>query len=409
MQNLKQKLLTIVASKNFTLVVSFVGLYFLTAGVSLALFTFLLKSPGTNTADIRSSRSKINLDLPKTEACPINGMMYTKLEKDIWSKRRPITAVIENHSDSRPQSGLSRADVVYEAVAEGGITRFLSVFYCGVAADNFTIGQIRSARVYYISYAAEYGNNPLFVHWGGANNICNNCPGGVKIKGQLDSRVDAYKLLEKVGWMNGQYGNDMNGAANTGYPALFTDDRRMNLATEHQKAGSTDKIYEEAAKRGFEFLDENGTAWNKNYVSWKFIDDKPVAATASEISLSFWKNKPDYDVTWKYDAGGNKYLRESGGKKHIDMENNEQLWAKNVVILFAKEEGPVDKELHMFYTTEGTGKTLVFQNGTVIEGTWKKDTMTSRTKFLDEKGKEIPFVRGPIWIEVVPAGNQINY
>ncbi len=278
-----------------------------------------------------------------------------------------------------------------------------------MAADNFTIGQIRSARVYYISYAAEYGSNPLFVHWGGANNICNNCPGGVKVKGQLDPRVDAYRLLEKIGWMNGQYGNDMNGAANTGYPALFTDDRRMNLATEHQKVGSTDKIYEEAAKRGFAFTDENGIPWNKTFVSWKFIDDKPVSATASEISLSFWKNKPDYDVIWKYDAGGNKYLRENGGKKHIDLENNEQLSAKNVVILFAKEEGPVDKELHMFYTTEGTGKALVFQNGAVIEGTWKKDTMTSRTKFLDDKGKEISFVRGPVWIEVVPAGNQINY
>lgn len=390
-------------------IVSYVGIYLLVTGLSLALFTFLGRKNTSATPGETSSRSKINLDLPKTEACPINGMMYTKAEKDIWQTRRPIAAVIENHSDSRPQSGLSRADVIYEAVAEGGITRFLSIFYCGVAADNYVIGQIRSARVYFISYAAEYGTDPLFVHWGGANNICNDCPGGVKLKGIIDPRVDAYKMLERLGWMNGQYGNDLNGATNTGYPALYVDDRRLDLATEHQKVGATDKIYAEATKRSFEYKDENGVAWNKNFVSWKFIDDKPQTPTASEISFGFWDNKPDYDVVWKYDQAGNKYLRFNGGKEHIDLEGKQQLTAKNVVILFAKEEGPVDKEIHMFYTTEGTGEALVFQNGQVIKGTWEKDTQASRTKFLDSSGKEIPFVRGPIWIEIVPKGNEISY
>jgi hypothetical protein len=80
-----------------------------------------------------------------------------------------------------------------------------------------------------------------------------------------------------------------------------------------------------------------------------------------------------------------------------------------VVILFAEEEGPVDKEHHMFYTTEGKGETIVFQNGTVIKGTWSKATRTARTKFTDEDGKEIPFVAGSIWIEIVPEGNTISY
>jgi len=87
----------------------------------------------------------------------------------------------------------------------------------------------------------------------------------------------------------------------------------------------------------------------------------------------------------------------------------EQLSAKNVVVLFAKEKGPVDRNGHMFYTTTGTGKALIFQNGVVIEVTWKKDARTARTKFLDGSGREISFVRGPIWIEVVPAGNDVSY
>jgi hypothetical protein len=407
--NFKQKIMTILSSKKFMIGISYFGLYLLVAGISMAIFSFVGVNAGNVAEAPTSSRSKIDTSLPKTEACPINGMMYTKPEKNIWEQRRPLTAVIENHQDSRPQSGLSKADVVYEAVAEGGITRFLGIFYCGVSSDNYTIGQIRSARVYFINYAAEYGTDPLFVHWGGANNICNDCPGGVKTKGQIDPRVDAYKVLEQIGWMNGQYGNDMNGAANTGYPALYTDDRRMNLAVEHQKVGSTDKIFEEAKKRGFEFKDADGVAWNKTFTPWTFIKDKPETPVATEISFEFWKNKPEYDVTWKYDQQNNRYMRFNGGKEHKDMENGEQLWAKNVAILFAKEEGPVDKEIHMFYTTEGKGKAMIFQNGIVIEGTWAKATRTSRTKFTDDKGKEIPFVAGPIWIEVLPDGNTVSY
>lgn len=396
----------------YQLIFGFLGLFLVSTGVSMAGFTYLLKdSPLTPSNNKTGGKvSRVDLTKPKTESCPINGSMYTKAEKDIWSKKRPIVAIIENHLDSRPQSGLSRADVTYEIVAEGGITRFLSVFYCGIADNDYVIGQIRSARVYFINYALEYGDKPLFVHWGGANNICNNCPGGIKPKGDIDPRVDAYKLLEKIGWVNGRYGNDMNGATNTGYPALFTDDRRMNLATEHQKVGSTDKIYEEATKRGFDYEDSDGNTWDENFKSWKFIDGKAVDTPMySSIKFNFWDSMAGYDVEWKYDNATNNYLRFNGGIEHKDFENGDQLTAKNIATVYVKEEGPVDKEHHMLYTVTGKGDALVFQNGDVIKAQWRKTLATDRIMFFDEDGKEISFVRGPIWIEVLPAGNDINY
>lgn len=407
-----EKINRIIASKNFMLVLGFVGLFLVSTGVSLAGFTFLFKGSTSNQNNVSSTGkvSRVDLSKPKTEVCPINGELFTKEQKELWSTKRPIVAAIENHLDSRPQSGLTVADVVYEAVAEGGITRFLAIFYCGIADNNYTIGQIRSARVYFINYALEYGDNPLFVHWGGANNICNNCPGGVKPKGDIDPRVDAYKLLEKIGWVNGRYGNDMNGATNTGYPALYTDDRRMNLATEHQKVGSTDKIYEEAVKRGFEYEDSDGNAWDENFDMWKFIDGKANSSpTASEISFNFWDSMAGYNVTWKYNSTTNDYLRFNGDKEHTDLENNEQIKAKNIAITYVKEEGPVDREHHMMYTVTGEGKAIVFQNGEAINGTWEKTTATDRVKFYNEDGEEIAFVRGKIWIEVLPSGNDVNY
>ncbi|RLC31408.1 DUF3048 domain-containing protein, partial [Candidatus Woesebacteria bacterium] len=79
--------------------------------------------------------------------------MFTKIESDIWESRRPIAIIVENHADARPQSGLSKADIVYEAVAEGGITRFLGIYYCGAAAEDVIASPVRSARVYFIDWA----------------------------------------------------------------------------------------------------------------------------------------------------------------------------------------------------------------------------------------------------------------
>ncbi|HLE16757.1 MAG TPA: DUF3048 domain-containing protein, partial [Syntrophales bacterium] len=326
----------------------------------------------------------------------------TKAERDIWEGRRPATVMIENHSESRPPSGLSRADVVYEAVAEGGITRFLSVFYCGAAAEDVQVAPVRSARIYFLDYAAEYGDRPLFMHVGGANDYSGS--------GDTARDVRALESLESMGWRV-PGGNDLDTTYDSGYPIFWRNYERLGreVATEHTMMASLDAAYKEAEKRGFAAKDEDGVAWDNDFVSWKFADDKAQSPTATDISFGFWDNKGDYDVEWKYDSGNNSYLRFNGGEEYTDLTTKAQISAKNVVILFARERGPVDRNLHMFYTTTGTGEALIFQNGIAIEGTWKKTARDARTIFTDEKGKEINFVRGPIWIEVVPAGNSVNY
>lgn len=401
----------ILYSKKIMVLVSLLGLYLLSAGSSWALFSFLRGEPSINSGPDRKAGSRIDPGLPKTEECSINGKMFSKPEREIWEDRRPATIIVENHADARPQSGLSFADVVYEAVAEGGITRFLAVYYCGASEMDVKIAPIRSVRVYYIDWASEYGKKPVFVHIGGANNICNNCPGGVKPYGQVAREVDAFRLLQTLGWRLPK-GNDFDGGTNVGYPIIVRDQYRLGdkAAWEHSVVGSTDKIFEEAKARGFGYKNENGKPWIDDFQSWRFIDDKPTNSdTINEISFGFWSNKSDYDVTWKYDKEKNEYKRVNGGKDHIDHETKEQLSTKNVIIQFVKEKGPVDKEGHMVYTTIGEGKALVFQNGGVTEATWKKSSQSARTKFFEKNGKEIGFVRGRIWIEEVPAGNDIKY
>ena len=71
--------------------------------------------------------------LPKTQECPLNGVKYSKQQEAWWQKHRPLGVMIENHQEARPQSGIASADVIYEAVAEGGITRFMALFYCNLS------------------------------------------------------------------------------------------------------------------------------------------------------------------------------------------------------------------------------------------------------------------------------------
>jgi hypothetical protein len=400
-------------NKTLTILASFLGVYLLTTGASWGIFSYLREETTAEVSqNVSENRSRIDPGLPKTEECPINGKMFSKPEREIWEDRRPLTASIENHLDSRPQSGLSSADVVYEVIAEGGITRFLSVFYCGVSAEDTNIAPIRSARVYLITWATEYGKSPIFVHVGGANNICKNCPGGVKYAGDVDKTVDAFKLLDTLGW-RGAKANAFDGGTNAGIDeGIKRNTTRLGKesAWEHAVVGSTDKIFTAAKDRGFGAKDDDGVMWDKSFTPWQFVDGAALGTpTASTISFSFWDGTPDYDVSWKYDTGQNAYLRLNGNKEHLDHETKKQISAKNVVVMEVVEKGPVDKEKHMFYTTIGKGPAYIFQNGDVIKGTWEKKTQFDRTKFLDSKGKEIPFVRGEIWIEAIPAGNKVSY
>lgn len=360
--------------------------------------TVLIHSPlpsGITTP--KPNKYRIDPSLPRTEVCPLNGMKYTKKEKDIWDKRRPLAVSVENSLDARPQSGLSLADVVYEVTVEGGVTRFLGLFYCGASLGNISVAPVRSARANFVTIVSEY--DALFSHVGGANRIGDNAT-------KTDPKADAMGQIAQYHIKDlDQYG--------ISYPDCFRNYDRLDhpVVTEHTMVCLTDNLFNVAVKRGWTNVDDKGTPWDENFVSWKFKEDPDEDKRSDQqtISFSFWAGYNLYDVTWIYDRTSNFYKRVNGGKPHTDLETSEQLSAKNIVIQFAKEQRSVDENLHNLYETLGEGKALIFQDGQAITGTWKKTTRTGRTRFFDQNGKEVVFTAGPIWIEVVPLGNDVNY
>lgn len=401
--------------KNLSKIIAGIGLYLFVMGVSAWAFGAFSPSavsgPISPAGTFTMADGGLNIDPaePKDQPCPINGQMFTKTEKTVWEQRRPALTMIENAVDARPQSGVSSADAVYEAVAEGGITRFMGVFYCGAAAKSGKVAPVRSARIYFVNIAQEY-NDPIYVHVGGGN--CSRDQGTEQCVS--DKRAWAIEELGKIGWRKPK-GNDFDTIFDIGVPVLYRDANRLGadktLAVEHTMVGSLINIWKEAAKRGFGGETKDGSSWLSDFQKWTFADSVPESdrGDIANISFEFWSGYKDFDVKWEYDKINNQYGRFTGGQPHLDLENNQQLKASNVVVQFVKQEGPIDANKHMLYQVLGKGNALVFQNGKSIEAAWEKARAESRTVFKDKKGKEIDFVRGPIWVEIVPANNSIEY
>ncbi len=386
-------------------------LYLISTGASYATFNFLNPSspviPPTPTAD----PDGLNIDpsAPRTETCPLNGALYTVTEREAWEKLRPAAVMIENHQDARPQSGLQNADIVYEAVAEGGVTRFMGLFYCGAVAQDTTLAPIRSARTYFVNLASEY-NFPLYVHIGGANCSADKLPNGGSGPCKSDKRVQAIEQIQSYGW---RLENDIDGMS-VGLPVFYRDSNRLGdgrqLATEHTVITSSERIWTKALERGWTNLSPEGDAWDEGFRPWSFQDeaDQGNRGTVSSIAYDFW-GYDLYTARWAYDPATNSYSRSTGGAPHQDLNTNQTLSFKNIVIQFAPETGPVDDLKHMLYDVVGDGDGLVFRDGKVEEVTWAKDTRTDRTIFSDQNGAEFKFTRGPIWIAVMDVGSQVDY
>ncbi len=355
----------------------------------------------TQQDDIPDQLLNIDPGAPKDQPCPLNGKMYTAAERESWEKRRPLAVMIENHPEARPQSGLSDADIVFEAIAEGGVTRFMGMFYCQAQARDILVAPVRSARIYFMELAAGF-NKPLYAHVGGAN-----VPGA----------TDALGFLDKWGWTAQ---NDLN-QFSIGYPTFVRNYNRLEgkeIATEHTMESSTERLWTFAAdKRGWTNMSPEmtvgrkvvpGEDWKEGFTGWSFQEEQPEDGDVTEISYEFWSGYEDYGVKWVYDPDLKQYKRFMAGDAHKDLNNDKPIMVSNVIVFLTREKGPLNEKKHMLYDIVGTGKAFVFKNGTVEEVTWAKKTKDGELQFT-LKGQPVEFARGLIWMSIVDTTTEVTY
>ena len=289
-----------------------------------------------------------------------------KVEKKIYSpltgaetteefSKRPVTAImIENSPEARPQSGLKESGIVFEAIAEGGITRFLVLYQ---EDQPELIGPVRSLRPYYVDWLAPF--DPAVAHVGGS------------AKALAEIRNGDYKDID-------QFFN-----ASTYW-------RAKDRYAPHNVYSSFSRIDELNEKKGFR---------SSSFTGFKRKDDaKKAVLNATTITVPI--SGPLYNSSYAYDQTNGVYNRSQAGKPHLDREKG--AIAPKVVIVMQATLGKVFEDGYREnYQTTGSGPVTVFQDGTAISGTWSKAGTKSQISFKDATGEEIELNRGQTWITVI--------
>jgi len=297
--------------------------------------------------------------IPEPEPEPIKyySPLSGNLVDDEAATKQAVTAIIiENSPDARPQSGLKQSGVVFEAIAEGGITRFVAIYQ---ETKPQLIGPVRSVRMYYVDWLAAF--NASVAHIGGS----------------------AAALAEV---RNGKY-RDI--------------DQFFNPGTYWR---ASDRYAPHNVYTSFKNLDALNKA--KGYTTSKFTgftrEDSTAAAepTASKINVTISSNS--YNSAYTYNTKKNSYDRSMGGVAHIDREDG-RISPRVVIVMAVNERTVFEDGYRQQIDTIGSGKAWVFQNGTVTKATWEKKSKTSQITFTDADKKDIPLARGQTWITAVPS------
>ncbi len=279
------------------------------------------------------------------------------------AKLRPIATVIENHSDARPQSGLTDAEVVYETLAEGGITRFLAVFQ---TREPKEIGPVRSARPYF-AFLANMWHAP-FVHSGGSATALQQLEDGV------------YKNLFDVNEF--YYGKYFSRSTTRQAPHnLYTTMtlQRENLATKKE------------------------TDWDPLRV-WN-VQSTPTDQLKQEVtSITLPFSVASYQASYKYDPTTNSYLRAIAGKPSVDKNNGLTISPKNVLVMLTDITPNNDEKLTVDIRLTGTGPCYLFNDGVFKQCKWEyKD---GKHFYMNLDGSELKLEPGQTWIEIFPRDRQ---
>jgi hypothetical protein len=302
---------------------------------------------------------------PKTVASRLTGLQVTPEQSQL-----PVTGVmIENSIDARPQSGLDQAGVVYEAIAEGGVTRFLALF-----EDNQPdyIGPIRSARPYYIRWLLPF--DASYAHVGGS--------------------PDALSDIQSLGV------KDLNQFYNGGYyQRISSRDAPHNVYTSVGQLISLEKT------KGYS---------TSNFTGFPRKTEAP-SKTPNATSIDFTISGPTYSAHYDYNAATNSYNRSEAGAAHmvVDKAGAQTLLSPKVVIalVMPQSNGALDASgaYYTVYDTIGSGQLYIFQDGIVTTGTWNKADDKSQFNFTDSAGKPIALNPGQTWLSVVGLAGDVNY
>ena len=283
---------------------------------------------------------------------------FTGMESEQEFTHRPVMAVINNHPAARPQTGLVEADIVFEFLAEGDVTRFLALYQSEFPDE---VGPIRSARDYFVNMADSY--DAFFVAHGYSPDA----------KMLLDAGV-----VEHI-----------NGMAYDG--TLFQ--RSTDRVAPHNSYISFDNILTGMETVGAGLTDDSESAYHfyDNTESAKLMEQ------ASSVEIAYGSN-PMFQNVYTYDETSHQYSRASGGILTGDKESLEMMEVSNV-LFFETAHNPIDSKGRLAIDLTSGGNALIFQGGGRLEAQW---TVENGMLVPISNGEPVKLAPGKTWIHIVP-------
>lgn len=272
---------------------------------------------------------------------------------------RPILVTINNHPDARPQSGIASADVVYEMLAEGDVTRLLALYQSEIPTN---IGPIRSARSYFVDMAK--GLDAFYIAHGYSP----------EAKSMLTSGV----------------ADNINGMNYDGTLFQRSSERRAP----HNSYIPGDNVSIAAEKVGASLLYQKKVL----YSFYEEEDSVKIGSTANEVSVSY--NNNTFNSTYTYDAGTKEYTRTSAGKLTVDHLTNEPVQLSNV-LFFEMAHRIIDNEGRRDIDITSGGTAYVAQQGMLREVKW--ENRDGLLVAIESDGSDVKLVPGQTWIHFVPT------
>lgn len=284
---------------------------------------------------------------------------FTGMETDEDVNQRMIGVMVNNHPDARPQTGLSHADIVFEILAEGRITRFLALFQSDLPE---VVGPVRSAREYYFGLADGY--DALYVYHGAAN------------------FVDDMIADRGIEHLNGStYDNDGH---------LFK--RESFRKAPHNSYLQMHAVNDVASEKGYE------TTFDYPELPFRSEGESVEGEAGAEVEIVY-SEKYDFKVGFDYDSETGSYMRSSDGEPTVELESEEPISVENVFVIEAHHE-VIDDEGRRDVDMKAGGDAYLFQEGKVQKVEWEND---DGQIIAVKDGEPVPFVPGQTWVNVVPT------
>lgn len=287
---------------------------------------------------------------------------------DAALERRPVAIMVSNSYDSLPQWGVSQADIIYEMLAEGRITRLLCLFQDPSKIE--ALASVRSARPYFIDIAQSYG--AVYMHFGGSV--------------PAYEAIAARKDLISIDGIRGNW---------EGTLFLRDPERRKTIGLEHS-------VYTDGAKIEAALPKLKADLSLSGAPSAFTFGDAPSSASgtaANHIGLMFGeRNKPYFE----YNAENGTYLRYQYGDPHMDAKQQKQIEVRNLFVLRMETSDVPNNALHLVTVkTTGTGTGYYFCDGKMVDISWKKDSYNSPITFMTADDAELVVARGQSFISCI--------